>query len=64
MHRTQLIPRHAAVISRIRLGDVHNTKSLLVLQEKHSLGWEIAAHFGPGDFRGWPGINERDKETQ
>lgn len=55
VHGAQLIPGHAAVLSRIRLRDVHNAEGLLVVQEGGPLGREIAAHFGPGDFRSWSG---------
>lgn len=59
VHRAQPVLGRAAVVSCVRLRHVHNAKGPLVVQEGFSLGGEIAAHFGPGDFRGWPGIKER-----
>lgn len=69
VHRAQPVLGRAAVVSCVRLRHVHNAKGPLVVQEGFSLGGEIAAHFGPGDFRGWPGIKERvvtkcDDDTQ
>lgn len=66
VHGAELIPGGAAVIPSVWLWHVHNAKGPLVVQEGCALGWEIAAHFGPGDFRSGPGIkareNGRDKE--
>lgn len=62
VHRTELIPGRTAVIPCIRRWHVHNTKSPLKVKEKRSLGWEIATHFGPGDFRGWPGTKDKARQ--
>lgn len=65
VHWAELIPGHAPVTSCVRLWNVVNAKGPLVVQERRALGWQIAAHFGPRDFRGWPRINrERDDDTR
>lgn len=64
VHRAEPIPGGAAVISCVWFGHVHDAQGLLVVQEGCALGWEIAAHFVPGDFRGGPGFKERDKDKE
>lgn len=59
---TELIVGTAAVISRVLLWHVHNTERLLVVQEGCALGWENAALFGPGDFRGGPEFKQEKTE--
>lgn len=62
VHSAVGVPGRAAVISCIRFWDVHNTQSLVVVQEGCALGREITADFGPGDFRRGPGYKEREGE--
>lgn len=64
VHRAQPVPGGAAVISCVWFGHVHNAKGPLVVQEGGALGWEIAAHFGPGDFGGGPGFKERARKRE
>lgn len=58
MHGAQLVLGRAAVIPSVRLGHVHDAERLLEVQERFPLGREVAAHFAPGNFRGWTGFKE------
>lgn len=58
---TESIPGGTAVFSCIWFRHVHNTQGLLVVQEGCAPGWEIPAHFGPGDFRGGPGLKKEKR---
>lgn len=58
VHGAQLVLGRTAVIPSVRLGYIHDAERLLEVQERLPLRREVAAHFAPGNFRGWTGFKE------